>query len=62
VDGVRLAKKHMFFSIDRAKHELGFAPRPVEEALRDAVAWFQQHGYLKSKNPVVRSQETGDRR
>jgi dihydroflavonol-4-reductase len=62
VDGVRLAKKHMFFSIDRAKHELGFAPRPVEEALRDAVAWFQQHGYLKSKNPVGRSQETGDRR
>jgi dihydroflavonol-4-reductase len=55
VDGVRLAKKHMFFSIDRAKHELGFAPRPVEEALRDAVAWFQQHGYLKSKKPVASS-------
>jgi dihydroflavonol-4-reductase len=48
VDGVRLAKKHMFFSIDRARHELGFTPRPVEEALRDAVTWFQQHGYLQS--------------
>ena len=46
VDGVRLAKKHMFFSIDRAKRELDFTPRPVEEALSDAVAWFQQHGYL----------------
>jgi dihydroflavonol-4-reductase len=46
VDGVRLAKKHMFFSIDRARHELGFTPRPVEEAIRDAVIWFQQHGYL----------------
>ena len=55
VDGVRLAKKLMFFSIDRAKHELGFTPRPVEEALRDAVAWFQQHGYLQSKNPVASS-------
>jgi dihydroflavonol-4-reductase len=47
VDGVRLAKKHMFFSIDRAKLELDFTPRPVEEALSDAVAWFQQHGYLR---------------
>ena len=47
VDGVRLAKKIMFFSIDRAKDELGFNPRPVAEALRDAVAWFQQHGYLR---------------
>ena len=46
VDGVRLAKKLMFFSIDRARHELGFTPRPAEEALCDAVAWFQQHGYL----------------
>jgi dihydroflavonol-4-reductase len=47
VDGVKLAKKHMFFSCDRAKRELGFHPRPVEEALRDAVDWFQQNGYLK---------------
>ncbi|UCG13493.1 MAG: NAD-dependent epimerase/dehydratase family protein [Deltaproteobacteria bacterium] len=46
VDGVRLAKKHMFFSSDRAERELGFNPRPVEEALRDAVDWFRQNGYL----------------
>lgn len=47
VDGVRLAKKYMFFSIDRARDELGFTPRPVQKALRDAVTWFQQHGYLE---------------
>ncbi len=27
--------------------ELGFDPRPAEEALSDAVRWFQQHGYCQ---------------
>lgn len=45
VNGVRLAKKYMFFSIDKAKHELGFNPRPVEQALRDAIDWFREHNY-----------------
>jgi dihydroflavonol-4-reductase len=47
VDGVRLAKKQMFFSYERAKRELGFNPRPVEEGFRDAVDWFRQNGYLQ---------------
>jgi dihydroflavonol-4-reductase len=44
--GVRLAKKRMFFSAEKAKRLLGFHPRPIEEALRDAVDWFRQNGYL----------------
>jgi dihydroflavonol-4-reductase len=44
--GVRLAKKRMFFSAEKARRVLGFHPRPIEEALRDAVDWFRQHGYL----------------
>ncbi len=44
--GVRLARKKMFFSIEKAKRFLGFNPRPVEEALRDAVDWFRENGYL----------------
>ncbi len=43
--GVRLAKKRMFFSVEKAKRVLGFQPRPVAEALRDAVDWFREHGY-----------------
>ncbi len=46
VDGVRLAKKQMFFTYERARRELGFNPRPVEEGFRDAVDWFLQNGYL----------------
>lgn len=46
VDGVRLSRKTMFFSAAKAKRELGYRARPAEEALRDAVAWFREHGYL----------------
>jgi dihydroflavonol-4-reductase len=46
LNGVRLARKRMFFSIEKAKRVLGFNPRPVEEGLRDAVDWFQENGYL----------------
>jgi dihydroflavonol-4-reductase len=45
--GVRLARKKMFFSIEKAKRILGFNPRPIEEALRDAVDWFRENGYLR---------------
>ncbi len=46
VDGVRMAKKRMFFSSARAESELGYAARPAEHALEDAVAWFKDEGYL----------------
>ncbi len=46
VDGVRLARKPMFFSSRKAREELGFEPRPALEALRDAVHWYREHGYL----------------
>jgi dihydroflavonol-4-reductase len=44
VDGVRLAKKKMFFTIDKAKRELGYAPRPAAEGFREAVEWFAAQG------------------
>ena len=46
VDGVRMAKKKMFFSSARAVAELGYAPRPAAQALADAVAWFRLRGYV----------------
>jgi len=44
VDGVRMAKKHMYFSCDKARRELGYAPRPAYEALVDAIDWFRAQG------------------
>jgi len=44
VDGVRLSGKKMYFSSRRAMRELGYAPRPLMQSLRDAVEWFRvQH-------------------
>lgn len=45
VAGVELSRKRMYFSHARATRELGYSARPAELALRDAVKWFDQHGY-----------------
>src|SRR5262249_16371934 len=42
--GVRMARKHMYFSADKAVRELGLPQTPVEHALRDAVEWFVAYG------------------
>jgi len=34
-------------SYAKAEHELGFAPRPIQETLADTVAWFREHGRLR---------------
>jgi dihydroflavonol-4-reductase len=49
VAGLRMSKKRMFFSAAKAERELGFAPRPALEGLRDAVAWFRSEGYLDGR-------------
>ena len=46
---VRMARKRMFFSADKAVRELGLPQTPPETALRDAVAWFTDHGYTHRK-------------
>ena len=35
-----MARKKMFFSSDKARRELRYAPRPAIAAIEDAVAWF----------------------
>ncbi len=44
-DGVKMSKKIMYFSSDKAKRELGYNARPASEALDDAVSWFNKEGY-----------------
>ena len=47
VEGVKLSRKKMFFSSDKAKQELGYTARPPMLALQDAVRWFHENGYLR---------------
>lgn len=46
LEGVRMARKRMFFSSDKAQRELGYQWRPPAEALRDAIAWLRAQGSL----------------
>jgi dihydroflavonol-4-reductase len=43
--GVQMAKKFMFFDSCKAVRELGLPQTPVRQALKEAVDWFQEHGY-----------------
>jgi dihydroflavonol-4-reductase len=45
LDGVKMARKKMFVTHDKASRELGFQPSDVEGALQRAVAWFRANGY-----------------
>jgi dihydroflavonol-4-reductase len=47
VDGVKMARKKMFFSSTRAIEELGYASRPARHAIVDAIAWFRTNGYMR---------------
>jgi dihydroflavonol-4-reductase len=46
LDGVRMARRRMFFDAGKAVRELGLPQRPAREALADAYRWFVAHGYL----------------
>ena len=46
VSGVKLSKKKMYFSIDKANSELGYQPKDVMIALRDSINWFKENNYL----------------
>ncbi|EJW12706.1 Dihydroflavonol-4-reductase [Rhodovulum sp. PH10] len=47
VDGLKLAKYRMFFDDKKARRTLGYASRPYEQALSDAIAWFRLAGMVK---------------
>jgi dihydroflavonol-4-reductase len=38
--------KPAYFSNEKAKRELGATFRPIDESIRDAVAWFRAHGMI----------------
>ncbi|HUN45087.1 MAG TPA: hopanoid-associated sugar epimerase [Stellaceae bacterium] len=46
-DGLRMARKKMFFSAAKAERELGFRARPADQALADAIDWFRAQGMLR---------------
>ena len=47
-----VATKPMFFDGSKAVRELGLPQSPIEPALRRAVEWFTQRGYVCSRKPL----------
>ncbi len=43
--GVRMARRPMYFTAQKAVRELGLPQSPVAEAMWQAVHWFREHGY-----------------
>jgi len=56
LDAVRMARHYMWFDSSKAKRELGYSPRPAEEALKDAVRYFTDNGYVKGR-PLAAAQD-----
>jgi dihydroflavonol-4-reductase len=45
LDAVKMARKKMFVSSEKARRELGYEPGAPEGALRRAIEWFRANGY-----------------
>lgn len=46
VDSLRMSRKRMYFSSQKAISSLEYRPRSADDALRDAIEWFRLNGYL----------------
>jgi dihydroflavonol-4-reductase len=52
LDGVRMARRSMFFDSSKAARELGWKSRPAREALREAARWYVENGFVREKVPA----------
>jgi dihydroflavonol-4-reductase len=57
LEGVRMARKRMFFDSSKAVRELGMPQTSVDEALARAVRWYEQNGYARCahRSPLTES-------
>lgn len=46
LNGVRMAHETMYYDAAKAVRELGLPQTPIEEALKKAVEWFTENGYV----------------
>ena len=54
VEGVRIASRSKALSIEKSRRELGYVPRPIEQALRDVIATVLAEP-IKSRYPSAAS-------
>ena len=49
VEGVLASKVPAYVNCDKAARELGQPQRPIKNALKQAINWFTDHGYIDKK-------------
>ena len=54
-DALRMARHHMFFNDAKARCDLTYSARPYREGIADAIAWFQDAGYLVDRRSRVKN-------
>jgi dihydroflavonol-4-reductase len=47
LEGVHMARHHMFVSSDKARSELEYRPGAVRSALERAIRWYRDNGYAR---------------
>lgn len=47
LEGVRMARHHMYVSSEKARVELDYEATPVGDALERSVGWYRDHGYAR---------------
>jgi dihydroflavonol-4-reductase len=50
VEGVKMSRHRMFVESDKAERELGYHPGSPEAALERAVRWYEERGYVRSRD------------
>lgn len=45
VDALRMARKYMYYSSDKAERELGYRPGPARDGVTAAITWFRDNKY-----------------
>jgi dihydroflavonol-4-reductase len=46
IEAVKMSKRFMYFDSSKAVRELGYEQTPIDEAIRDAVEWFSDNGFI----------------
>jgi dihydroflavonol-4-reductase len=49
LEAARMSTTNMMFNDQRARVELGHAPRPASEAFLDSARWFVENGYVSAR-------------
>jgi dihydroflavonol-4-reductase len=53
IDAVRMARKKMWVTHEKARRELGYSPEPAETALRRAAEWFRDTWHAPARVPAA---------